>query len=156
MGRKQFTVRTGLLALVGGETHSLMVFQPTSASLFTIIEIGFSIDSATAAAGVGLELYAVTTVGTISGGSFTPVIVKRGSGIAAQTLVKVPPFTNEPTAVEVIKDWSVPPTGLFVIQFPLGREPESFIGTALPMGLRYVNPAGGSTAKYRAYMEFEE
>lgn len=50
----------------------------------------------------------------------------------------------------------MPPTGLFVIQFPLGREPESFTSGAGGLGVRWVNPAGGSTANFKAYIEFEE
>jgi hypothetical protein len=156
MGRQQYVVRTGAVALSANATKSIILIPPSSSSLFTIVEIGFSIDSSVAAPAIGLELYAVTTLGSPAGTNFTPVLVKRGTSITAQTGNGLINLSTEPTTVEVIKDWFVPPTGLLVVQFPLGREPESFTGTSNRIGLRYVNPSTGSTANYRAYIEFEE
>jgi len=72
----------------------------------------------------------------------------RGAGISAVTQAKLN-LTTEPT-IEIVKGWFVASTVLFVIQFPFGREPESFTGNTGRIGLRYVNPAAVSTANYHA------
>jgi len=95
MGRQLYTVRaTG--ALVAATTKSAFFLSPASTNIFTVTEIGFSIDSSTAAKGVGVELYGITSLGTPVGTAFTPVLVKRSTGLAAATGAKVN-LTTEPT-----------------------------------------------------------
>jgi len=141
--------------LVANLTKSVILIPTGSTSYFSIVEIGFSVDSAVAAQAIGVELYAVTTIGSPAGTSFAPVLVQRGTGSAAQTGSALINLSTPPSVVEVIKDWFVPPTGLLVVQFPLGREPQSF-PSGQRIGLQYVNPSGGSTSNFRAYIEFEE
>jgi hypothetical protein len=159
MGRQQYVVRTGPTALtVTGALKTAILIPSGSGSLFTVVEIGFSIDSAVAAPAVGVELsFFVLTGGVGTSTSATPSPVKQGTGISPQTGNAAVNFTGEPTGTfTTIKDWFVPPTGLLVVQFPLGREPESFPGTNNRIALRYNNPATGSTANFRAYIEYEE
>jgi len=157
MAGSLYVVRTGAWALTANATKSLLLIPPGANSWFTATEVAVSIDDSAPKAGVGIELYAVTTLGSPAGTTFTPVLTRRGGGNVAQTGAALTQLTAEPTTVEVLKDWYVQPFGgLMVIQNPLGREPQSASGTTLRFGLRYVNPTGGSTANIRAYLEFED
>jgi hypothetical protein len=153
----RYSIRTGAVALVANATKSVILIPSSATHRFLITQLSFGIDGAAAAAGVAVELYAVTTIGTPAGTNFTPVPVTRGEPATAQVGTCLVNLTTEPTAVEVMEDWDVNPYGgQLVLPFPLGREPWSTVGTTNRLGLRYVNPSGGSTANYRAYIEIEE
>lgn len=153
----RYVIRTGAVALVAASTKSVILIPPPATHRFEIVELSFGCDGSAAAAGVGVELYAVTTIGSPTGSSFTPVLMGRGEPATAQVGTCLINIGTEPTAVEIMKEWYVSPyTGQLTIPFPLGREPWSNVGTTARIGLRYVNPSGGSTANYRAYIEIEE
>lgn len=62
-------------------------------------------------------------------------------------------YTAEPTALTPIREYTIPDKAPFVVQFPLGREPESGDNDAIV--IRLTNPTGTSP-NARAHIEFEE
>lgn len=143
-------------ALVANTTKSLILVAPAANRAFRISEVSFSIGAIAADDSVAVELYVVTSLGSAAGTSFTPLAIKRSRSDTFEGTALIN-LTTEPTTVEVMKDWEVQPFGgLAVIQYPLGREPESAVGTANRWGLRYVNPTGGSTSNIRMSMEVED
>lgn len=146
-----------MTALVANSTKSVILIPPAATHRFEIINFGFSIDGAAAAQGVGVEFYAVTTLGSPAGTNFTPVLKNRANSATAQVGTCLINLSAEPTAVEVLEDFTVSPfSGQIVIPYPMGREMWSTVGTGNRIGLRYVNPSGGSTANYRAWIDIEE
>src|SRR5262245_46756197 len=141
MARPTYTVRTGATALAANSTKSVILIPPASSSYFSITEVGVMVlDTSATLAAVVWELYAVTSLGSPAGTSFTPVLIQRGTGSVAQTGSTLINLSAEATTVEVMKEFATDPkSGLVVIQYPLGREPQSFSGTSNRLGLRYVN-----------------
>ena len=149
-----YSVKTGSVALTAATTKSLWLLNPVG-DFFLIAQFGVSMDASAAAAGVGFELYRVTTIGSAAGTTYVPVKVNRQGDAAAAGSTAVAPVTTEPTAVEIIAEWFLQPFGgLFDIQYPLGREP---LGAAAGqrIGLRYTTPTGVSP-NCRAYVFFDE
>lgn len=143
-------------ALVATTTKSLVLVAPAAARPYVVTEVGYSIGASAGSLSVGIELYAVTTIGSAAGTTFTPILIRRGMSNTAEATA-LTNLTTEPTAVEILKDWECQPYGgVFVIQYPLGREPRSATGTGSRIGMRYVNPASGATANIRMSIEWEE
>lgn len=154
---ERYTVRTGSVALVANTTKSVFLIPPGAAGKFNIVELSIAHEASASALPVAWELYEVTTLGSPAGTNFTPVKVNRENAATAQTGTCLINLSTEVTAVEVIKDWTLQPFGgLLVMQYPLGREVQSQVATTKRIGLRYVNPASGTTTNYRVYVEFEE
>jgi hypothetical protein len=66
-------------------------------------------------------------------------------------------YSAEPTVLTVLKHWRFPAPGPFVIQFPLGREPESLVSGATKykaLGIRLTADTGTPAAD--AYLEWQE
>jgi hypothetical protein len=149
-----YTVRTGSVALTASTTKSLWLLNP-AVDYFVIAQLAVSFDASAASAGVGIELYRVTTIGSATGTTFTPIKVNRIGDTAASGTTAQTPVTTEPTAVEVLADWFIQPFGgLFDVQYPLMREPLA-AAAGQRIGLRYVTPAG-VTPNCRAYVWFDE
>lgn len=132
-------------ALAANTTKSLILLIPAVKIVLTHVDI--SMDASAAAAGVRFDLYRVTTLGSPSGSNFTPVKTHPGDSASGLTTTNCRVnLTAEPTTVEVIQSWYVQPFGgLLPLDAVLDREivgPASGSG----IGLRYVNPVGGSTA----------
>lgn len=108
-----------------------------------IVEFGISFDGVTATAEpVLVELVSQSTAGTATGA--TEVTIK-GSGTPQVTGQHS--FTAEPTLVNRLAGWEVHPAGgLFVVQFPLGREPT--LEGATRIGLRCTAPAAVNCFSY--------
>jgi hypothetical protein len=129
-------------ALVASTTKSLLLINPVPKIILTHIDI--SMDGSAAAQGVRFDLYRVVTIGSAAGTTVTPVKTVPGDSAATATVLNN--LTVEPTTVEVIQSWYVQPFGgLLPLDAVLDREIVAPAGGAR-VGLRYVNPGGGSTA----------
>lgn len=148
-----YVVNTGVVTLTAAATKSLVLLNPATDGL-KITEWGISFDNvATNAEPIQIDLYRVSTIGTPTGtaGVQSPL----DPNTAASTVTSLTALTAEPTAVTVLFSYYVAPnSGLFVIQYPLGREPAAPNGGAR-VGLRYTTVTG-VTPKAIAYVTFEE
>jgi hypothetical protein len=116
-----YGTRTGSTALTASATKSLWLLNPVS-DFFLLAQFGISLDASAASAGVGVELYRTTTLGTPAGTAATITKVNRIGDTAAATTTGLTVLTTEPTAVEVLADWFIQPFGgLFDVQYPLQR-----------------------------------
>lgn len=149
-----YAVKTGSAAMTAASTKSVWLINPAS-DFFLIAQLSFSMDASAAAAGVGLELYRVTTIGTPAGTAYTPVKVNRQGDAAAATTTALITLTTEPTAVEILAEWFLQPFGGVIdLEYPLGREPLA-AAAGNRIGLRYITPAAVSPNS-RSYVWFDE
>lgn len=152
MGRT-YSVPSAAAALSASGTKSLLLVNPTNTFLLT--ELGVSFNASAASAGVLFELYRTTTLGSPAGTSTTPVRVNNSSD-QSSTITALTNLTTEPTAVEILRTWFFQPFGgLYVFQFPLGREPMMSGTSSNRIGLRYTGVTG-VTPSCTSYAEIEE
>jgi hypothetical protein len=124
---------------------------------FTIVELGVSVDVGTGrffvelfesnggAAGTATTTGAKQIGGYTSGSDATP-----GCTYGRK-------YSAEPTTLTVLKHWRCPCPGPLVIQFPLGREPESLLSGSTnhrTLGIRVKIDTGTPTCD--AYLEWVE
>ena len=152
-----FTVATAAAtALVAATAKTLVNIIAGANRQCIFCEVSNSFDGVTASAvPVLVELVESTQAGAgTPGTSPTPRLI-RGLGAALATAAES--YSAEPTVLTQAKQWLVTPNGgLLVVQFPLGREPQTNVSgsaTILAMGLRDTAPA---IVNARAYIEFEE
>lgn len=113
-------------AATAGAKTALMVIAPANSGL-VIVEFGISFDGVTASAVPALvELVSSTqaTAGTPTG---TPTVTQiRGRVTGGEAPTASGRYSAEPTVLVRHKAWYISPNGgLFVLQYPLGREPET-------------------------------
>ena len=148
----QFSVTTGKLTLTAAATKSLLLLNPAS-NQFVVTEVSVSLDSSAAAAGVQIDLYRVNSLGSAAGNSASVTALTPTTQAATTTAISA--LGTEPSSVFVLDSWYVQPLGgLFVIQYPLGREPVGQTAGAR-IGLRYTT-ASGVTPDCLATMWIEE
>jgi hypothetical protein len=147
-------LETPFAATTGAKT-ALMVIAGANSGLL-IVEFGISFDGVTASAVPALvELVSSTQVGagTPTG---TPTITQvRGRVTGGEAPTASGRYSVEPTALVRHKAWYVTPNnGVLVMQFPLGREPETDDsgGSIKAYGIR-VNVT--ANVNIMAYMESE-
>lgn len=153
MSAAGYTVESnGDIALVAATAKSVLSWINASNALSRIVEICASFDGVTAnAEAVTVELCESTEAGAGTATSHT-IIQSYGPTRTVQATAKRN-FSAEPTTLTVRKRWLVLPNGgPFVIQFPLGREPEMVV-TADALVLRCTAPAN---VNFQGYMEVEE
>ncbi len=138
------------------ETKSLWLLNPAGDSI-KVYSIAVGASDSAANKAHKIEMYRTTTLGTPAGTTATVVKQTQVSDAAAATTTGLINLTTEPTAVEVIGGpWALAPNGgQLIIPFPLGREPFT-PGAGARIGLRYTNPAAGSTADIYYSVDFEE
>jgi hypothetical protein len=143
-------------ALTASTTVSLILLAPATNS-FRVTELGISFDGSAAAAAIRVDLYRTTTLGSPTGTTATPVAVNNSqASIALSSGLTI--LTAEPSAVAVLRTWYVSPaSGSLIVQFPLGREPDTTHLTSgtQSIGIRVVTPSG-VTPHAASYIEFEE
>jgi hypothetical protein len=118
-------LETPFAATAGAKT-ALMVIAGANSGL-VIVEFGISFDGVTASAVPALvELVSSTqaTAGTPTG---TPTVTQvRGRVTGGEAPTASGRYSAEPTALVRHRAWYVPQyNGLLILQFPLGREPET-------------------------------
>jgi hypothetical protein len=138
------------LSLTGGTLRTILQVVTGSSKSARLIELGISFDGTSGAAvPVTVDLLRQTTAGT----SASLSLVQENPQSEGPIATALQTFSStEPTAGDVLRSWFVTPaSGLFVMQFPLGREP--VIGVSGRLGLRANPPL---TVNCLAYMVFEE
>lgn len=149
-----YSTRTGSVALTASSTKSLWLLNPAG-DLFVLAELAISFDASATSAGVGIELYRTTTLGTPAGTTAVFSKIHPVGDAANPTTTGLTALTAEPTAVEVLADWYIQPFGgALDLQYPLGREPMA-AAAGQRIGLRYVTPAS-VTPNCRSYVWFNE
>lgn len=149
-----YGTRTGSVALTASATKSLWLLNPAT-DLFVIAQMGISFDASATSAGVGIELYRTTTLGSPAGTTAVFSKIQPVGDAASPTTTGLTALSVEPTTVEVLADWFIQPFGgALDLQYPLGREPMAAAGGGR-IGLRYVTPAS-VTPNCRAYVWFNE
>src|SRR3990172_8813230 len=118
-------LETPFAATVGAKT-ALMVIPGANSGLL-IVEMGISFDGVTASAVPALvELVSSTQAGAGTPTGTPTVTQVRGRVTGGQAPTASGRHSAEPTVLVRHKAWYVPQfMGLLVVQFPLGREPET-------------------------------
>lgn len=138
------------LAAATAETMLMVVNAANSVS--RIVQWSVAFDGVTATAvPVLVELVSSTQAGAGTSSSAT-IRQKRGETRTVEASAQRQ-YTVEPTVLVVLEEYLVRADGgLFVIQYPLGREPSQSV-TLDGIGIRATAPA---TVNGRASLEFEE
>jgi hypothetical protein len=146
-------------ALAAGTAKTVILVVSAAANQPAIVEIGVSFDGVTATAVpvlVELTTGTAATAGTPRAALAAGKQVRGWPAQTSQTTV-ADSYSAEPTVELVNRKWLVTPNGgLFVMQFPLGREPTGIVTSATDAktwGIRCTAPA---TVNCHAYVEFEE
>lgn len=147
-----YTVESnGAIALSAATAKSVLAVISAANSLIRIVEIAACFDGVSGTAvPVTLELCYSTQAGAGTTTAHTIAQVRGATRTVQATAARN--YTVEPTVLTVWKRWLVHPQTGFVIQFPLGREPECVV-TADALILRCTAAA---TVNFQGYMEFEE
>jgi hypothetical protein len=137
MGARYVQTQSAIATAAAATKTIIQLVTAATAQLY-VVEFGVSFDGATATAPVRVDMLRQTTAGTSVAG--TPVKWSPDDPTTPLTATLIT-FTAEPTASDVLSSWYIPANnGLFVIQYPLGREPKVAVSTRI--GWRVVTPAG--------------
>ena len=149
----QYSTQAAGVTLTTAATKSLILLNP-AVDGFAIIQVSISLDNVTTdAEPVLFDLYRTVTLGTPAGTTGTQVKFVPATASAGTT--SLTSLTTEPTSVEIIDSWYISPhSGLFVLQYPLGREPKA-AAAGSRMGLRYTTKSG-VTPVCNATLSFHE
>lgn len=146
-------------ALSAATAATIVLALAAAANQPSISEIGVSFDGVTASAVPVL----VELVSGTAGGAGTPRAAlaagKQIRGWPAQTSQTTAGdnYTAEPTTQLVNRKWFVTPNGgLFVVQFPLGREPTGIVTAATDAKTWSLRATAPATVNAHAYIEWEE
>ena len=149
------SVLEAAFAATAGAKTALMVI-PGANSGILVVEFGISFDGVTASAVPALvELVSSTQAGAGTGTGTPTVTQVRGRVTGGEAPTATGRYSAEPTTLVRHKAWYVTPNnGILVVQFPLGREPETDDsgGTIKAYGIR-VNVS--ANVNVMCYMETE-
>ena len=148
----RYTVESnGDIALAAATAKTILSVINAANGLIRITEIGVSFDGVSSSAEpVTVELCSCTQAG--AGTSTSHTIAQIGGPTRTVQATGARAFTAEPTTITVLKRWLVHPQTGFLVQFPLGREPEMVV-TADALLIRCTAPA---VVNVQGYLEFEE
>lgn len=129
------------IALTAAAAKSMWLINPATYS-FVIMEFGIGFDGSTATAPIQVMLYRVNTIGTPAGTAAT--VQKFDPNAATTATTCLTNLTTEATSIDVLAAWPVAANnGMFVMQYPLGREPDAAAAGAR-LGLLVKTPASVS------------
>lgn len=151
-----FTVTSTAIALSAATAKTVLGVLSGANSPVDVVEFAVSGDATSG--NILVELVFGTNASNAPGTnstSFTPLQIRgRAQTINATAGIT---WTAEPTVLTVVKRWRMPwPSGPFVIQFPLGREPNSIVAASTSgkfVGWRLTSSV---TANVDQYAEIEE
>lgn len=144
-----FTARDAAISLTAATAKTLVQVVPASNIPVRVVELGISFNGTTSTdVPVTVDLLRQSTAGTSS--ALTIVADDESSSKVAQaTALKT--FTAEPTAGNILRTWYVTPVGgLWVIQFPLGREIGALTNR---IALRATAPSAETVSAYLTFAE---
>lgn len=149
-----YALNVAAVAMTAATAKTVMAFTTGANTPVEIVELGVSSDGT--AGNVLAELCYSTAAGAGTTGTAPTTTLIRGPAQTLQSTV-TGNYSAEPTVLVRIKAWRFAlPGGPLVIQFPLGREPNSVI-TAATSGKQICLRVTSSTASnVDAYMEIEE
>jgi hypothetical protein len=149
-------VQASAFAATAGAKTALLALAGANAGLL-VVEFGISFDGVTASAVPALVELVSTTAATAGTSGETPTITQtRGRVTGGEPPTGGSKYSAEPTVLVRHKAWYVSPNGgLLVVQFPLGREPETDDsgGTIRGYGIR-VNVS--ANVNVMSYLEVEK
>ncbi len=154
----RYTQNAGKITLTTSATAASLILLQPGVSKVLVTEIGISLDGSAPSPSVRFDTYRVTTLGSPvgTGGTQTPIQEDVNDGPSSTSaLINL---TTEPTTKVLMRSWYIQPFGgLFVLQFPLGREPvlASNSHGGVGLGLQYT-AANGVTCDCLCYIQFEE
>lgn len=141
-----YTARVSGVSLSAATAKTLLQVHSTTKPL-RVVELGISFMSISATdVPVAVDLMRTSTDGTSS--SLTLVADDDRAESPIATALQT--FSAEPTPGNILRTWQLTPLGIFVIQFPLGREPVAY-GSRL--AIRTTAPQAQTAT---AYLTFEE
>lgn len=145
-----YTARVAGVSITASTAKTLVQVVPGTNTPVRVIEVGVSFTSTTSTdVPVQIDMLRQSTAGTSSA---LTLVADQESNSKTAVATALQTFTAEPTAGNVLRSWQVTPIGgLFVIQFPLGREPDALTNR---IGLKVTPGAQAQTAT--AYITFEE
>lgn len=149
----RYSVETnGDVALTAATAKTIMNIINGTNALFRVVEWGVSFDGTSASAEpVAVEICSSTQA--TAGTSTSHTIAQVGGPTRTVQATAARNYTAEPTVITVLKRHLVRADGgLFVVQYPLGREVEQ-VTTADGILIRCTAPAA---VNVQGYMEFEE
>jgi hypothetical protein len=137
------------VALVAATVKTVLQIVPAANRPVRAIELGISFDSVTSTdAPVVVELVRQSTAGTSSA---LTLVEDQENESASLVMTGLQTFTAEPTLGNILRTWHISPIGgLFVIQWPLDREPVA-LGTRL--GIRCTAPQAQAATAYLVGVE---
>lgn len=141
--------RVSAVALVAATVKTLLQIVPASNRPVRAIELGISFDSVTSTdAPVVVELVRQSTAGTSSA---LTLVVDQENDSSSLVMTALQTFTAEPTLVSTLRTWHVSPIGgLFIMQWPLDREPVA-LGNRL--AIRCTAPQAQAATAYLVGVE---
>lgn len=149
----RYTVESnGDIALVAATAKSVLAWINAANSLSRVIELSGSFDGILATE-EPVEIELCRSTQATAGTSTSHTIAQSGGPTRAAQGTAARNYSVEPTVLTVLKRWRVRPDGgLFLLQFPLGREFEE-VTTADAIVLRCTALEGQN---FYGYMEVEE
>lgn len=157
MAQERYVILAAAYALATSAKCSCNIIAGASVGA-TIVEIGVSVDAASGRCLV--ELFESTQAANGTGATATGA-KQTGGFVGVDTVgpncTYGTKYTTNPTTITVLKSWRFPAPGPFVIQFPLGREPQSLVSGATKykaIGIQLTVDTG--TPNSDSYMEWEE
>lgn len=138
------------VALAAATAKTVVGVLPSK--VLTVVEVALSFDGTSATATPVLIEFCRgdgTTAGTTT--SVTPLRTRGRNVAAGATAFKN--ATAEPTVLTVLRAWRVPPSAGFILQYPLGREPEADSSVDK---LYCVRVTAAATVNATGALEFEE
>lgn len=134
----------------GTSARTIVQVIPASGVPVRVTEVGVSFNGVTTTdVPVLVEIVRQSSAGTAS--ALTIVTETESSSKTCQATARKGFSSTEPTTGDVVRSWYVTPTGgLFVMQFPLGREIDALSNR---IALRVTAPQAETVT---AYISFEE
>jgi len=144
-----YTARVAAVSLSAGVAKTLLQVVPGTNTQVTVCEIGISFNSTTTTdVPVTVDLLRQSTAGTSSSLTLVADMEDNAKTVVATALQT---FTAEPTAGNILRTWYVTPVGgLFVVQFPLDREPSALTNR---IALRANAPSAETVTAYLTFAE---
>jgi hypothetical protein len=146
-------------ALSAATAKTVVLILAASVNQPAITEIGVSFDGVTSSAVPVLVELVSGTAGTAGTPRAALAAGKQLRGWPASTsqTTAADTYSGEPGTQLVNRKWFVPPNGgLFVEQYPLGREPTGIITSATDAKTWSIRLTAPATVNAHAYIEFEE
>lgn len=158
MAAPRNTAAPAAIALAAGTAKTVLnLVAGANDPIGGLVEIAVSVDLATI---VTVELCESSQGGTGTSTDFTASIKQTGNFLAgdstapAQVTVRSN-YSAEPTTLTVLKQYQFSGPGPFVMQYPLGREPQSLLSGSTKYKALALRVTAVAACNARPHMEWE-